>query len=392
MGNAGMLLPEELQDLVRDAVAEVSTAAGALAREVPRPRPGAAARERRGAPQATILRLPAAPPPPPPSPPAPPATAPPSPAPGTAGTPHGRAFLHRLAVPAAVPAVRYPARTRRVAVPCHRPSPLDARRVTRMLRIAVPTVNLGTPASLVVSAGPPAPPRAAPAPSPPPPRAPAAAPVTAAPPARAPQWLPAASPEPALEERAEPPAPSWRAVGGHVTNLLIAAALGLVATFCAIVVGLVVTGHHLEQVVTGSMQPTIPIGSLVVTERVPVSQLQVGDILVFPNPDNGKQTIVHRIVWLSHDSQGDVLVRTKGDYNALPDNWTVSRPAASDADIVHWIIPGGGTLAAGLQDAGIWGLIALVAGGIGWYGLHKVRQILREDDEPDAEPDAGEAS
>ena len=80
-----------------------------------------------------------------------------------------------------------------------------------------------------------------------------------------------------------------------------------------------VTGHHLEEVVTGSMQPTIPIGSLVVTEQLPAGQLQVGDVLVFPDPNDTKLTIVHRIVWLSHDQSGDVLVRTKGDYNAEPD-------------------------------------------------------------------------
>ena len=184
---------------------------------------------------------------------------------------------------------------------------------------------------------------------------------------------------------AEAASPVWRAAAGHATNLAIAAALELVTIFCAIMVGLVVTGHHLEQVITGSMQPTIPIGSLVLTERIPVSQLQVGDIMVFPNPDNAKQTIVHRIIWLSHDQQGDVLVKTKGDYNALPDNWTISRAASAEADRVTLVIPGAGTLAAWLQTVGIWGLVVLVAGAVGWYGVRKARSILAESDE-DQEP------
>jgi signal peptidase len=200
-----------------------------------------------------------------------------------------------------------------------------------------------------------------------------------------PAAVPVAVPKPVTEEQR----PVWRAAAGHVSNLLIAAALSLVGIFCCIVVGLVVTGHHLEEVVTGSMQPTIPIGSLVATERLPTSQLQVGNILVFPDPNDTKLTIVHRIVWLSHDQSGDVLVRTKGDYNALPDSWTLKRPASSDADRVFYIIPGGGTVAGYLQTLGFWGLIVLLVGVIGYYGIRKVRQILGEDVAGD---DAGAAS
>ena len=125
--------------------------------------------------------------------------------------------------------------------------------------------------------------------------------------------------------------------------------------------------------------------SLVLTGRIPVSQLQVGDIMVFPNPNHPQETIVHRISWLSHNSHGDVLVKTKGDYNDLPDSWTLSRAASADADKVTLVIPGAGTLAAGLQTVGIWGLVVLVTGAVGWYGVRKARSILAEDDH-DEEP------
>jgi signal peptidase len=191
--------------------------------------------------------------------------------------------------------------------------------------------------------------------------------------------LPLTVPVTAPPVAAERPYPVWRDAAGHVTNLMIAAALSLVGIFCCIVVGLVVTGHHLEEVVTGSMQPTIPIGSLVVTERIPTSQLQAGNVMVFPDPNNTKLTIVHRIIWLSHDQSGDVLVRTKGDYNALPDSWTLKRQASADADRVTEVIPGAGTVAGYLQTIGFLGLVALIVGLVGYYGIRKVRQILNED-------------
>jgi signal peptidase len=420
VGNVRVTLPEELHDLVRDVVADLESATDSLDLGGAQPAKRALRRDRRRVTQATILRLPeqaAAPPasppatsvPPPPaaSRPAPPLAAPAfeSSVPVPPAAPRRRAFLARLEVASTVPNVALPARTRRLQVACRRASPLDATRISRMLRVAVPAIPVAPaaltspPAWLLAAMAPPIP---APLPEVPTAAQPEAttvilagrtapiptetdsAPATvaattvAAPtvPAPLPVTLPATLPPLPMEELL----PVWRAVGGHVTNLLIAAALGLVTIFCCIVVGLVVTGHHLEEVVTGSMQPVIPIGSLVVTESLPAGQLQAGDIMVFPDPNNTKLTIVHRIVWLSHDQSGDVLVRTKGDYNALPDSWTIKRSATADADKVIEILPGAGTAAGYLQTIGFAGLVLLIAGVIVYYGIRKVRQILREDD------------
>jgi len=442
VGNVRVTLPEELHDLVRDVVADLESATGSLAAGSPEPRARAPRRERRRAPQATIIRLPgpegaaaAAPPalPPPPAPAPPPRFADALPVPAAA--PRRRAFLARLKVASTVPSVALPARTRRLPVACRRASPLDAARVSRMLRVAVPAVpvapaTLSTPPAWLLAAIGPASPQVAardgigpaldqgavslagratetgtapvemvPAEGAAPPvpatessEPPAPATETAPPPAAeltiAPLQLPVTPPLPS----AAPAHPIWRGAAGHVVNLLIAAALGLVTIFCAIVVGLVVTGHHLEEVVTGSMQPTIPIGSMVVTEQLPASRLQVGNILVFPDPNDTKLTIVHRIVWLSHDQSGDVLVRTKGDYNAMPDQWTLKRAANAEADRVFEIIPGGGTVAGYLQTLGFWGLILLLVGVIGFYGIRKVRQILNEEGATEGDGPAGETT
>jgi signal peptidase I len=432
LGNVRVTLPEELHDLVRDVVADLEYATGSLAAGSSVPRAPAPRRERRRIPQATIIRLPSAgeaglatppAPPPPPLPASPPPFVHALPVPAAA--PRRRAFLARLKVASTIPTAALPVRTRRLPVACRRASPLDAARLSRMLRVAVPAVPVA-PATL---ATPPAWLLAAMATASPPVAArdgagpaagqgtvalagpatetgqlsvvPAGAVVsvpsteTAAPPAAEAAVAP-------LELRASPPlrpaaqvaaaSSQWRDAAGHVANLGIAAALGLVTVFCAIVVGLVVTGHHLEEVVTGSMQPTIPIGSMVVTEQLPASQLRAGNILVFPDPNDLKLTIVHRIIWLGHDQSGDVLVRTKGDYNALPDQWTLKRAASAEADRVIEIIPGGGTVAGYLQTFGFWGLILLLVSVIGFYGVRKVRQILREDVATEGEGSAGETT
>ena len=70
---------------------------------------------------------------------------------------------------------------------------------------------------------------------------------------------------------------------------------------------------------TGSMQPSIPRGSLVFMHRVPISSLQAGDIITYTNPLNAKTTITHRIykkIRISGIVPGFV---TKGDANKLAD-------------------------------------------------------------------------
>lgn len=71
-----------------------------------------------------------------------------------------------------------------------------------------------------------------------------------------------------------------------------------------------VLGYQIYEVKTGSMVPTIPVKSLILS-RVPsnASTLEEGDVVTFQ--DEGK-TITHRIVEVNHD--GDkVTYRTKGD-------------------------------------------------------------------------------
>ncbi len=70
-------------------------------------------------------------------------------------------------------------------------------------------------------------------------------------------------------------------------------------------------------VVSGSMEPTIMTGSLIVTKPVMVDQLHDGQIVAFTSPQSPKDTIVHRIV----DSSDKSKIKTKGDNNNAEDAW-----------------------------------------------------------------------
>ena len=152
------------------------------------------------------------------------------------------------------------------------------------------------------------------------------------------------------------PRSALRRVGrglGHAGNLAAAALAAVLVLLSATTIVATLTRHHFEQVITGSMVPTIPVGSMVVTEKVGVTSLGVGDVLVFPKPTNRSEVIVHRIVALTTAANGTVQVRTKGDANTGSDPWVIEQPRTGVADRAVYVVPGLGT-------ALLWGRNGLV--------------------------------
>jgi signal peptidase len=89
-------------------------------------------------------------------------------------------------------------------------------------------------------------------------------------------------------------------------------------------------------VLSGSMRPTMPPGSVVVAERVPIGHLRKGDVIVFHPPDSS-QLVVHRIVSIESSNDGPVI-QTKGDANNVADPWRI-RIHGSTAYKARFAIP-----------------------------------------------------
>lgn len=81
----------------------------------------------------------------------------------------------------------------------------------------------------------------------------------------------------------------------------------------------------------GSMTGSIPRGSVVLEEVVPVSDLRVGDVITYlPPADSGVDNLVtHRVVAIR-----DGELRTKGDANPDRDPWTFRLTAATQPRVV----------------------------------------------------------
>ena len=120
-----------------------------------------------------------------------------------------------------------------------------------------------------------------------------------------------------------------RRISALVTILLILAVL-----LCLYVVIQVLSngyvnfgGFMLFRVVTGSMEPTIPVGSLLVAQQVEIASIRLDDIICFRTQEVeiwGK-IVTHRVVGVFEGLDGTPLLETKGDANLVMDGYLVNQ-------------------------------------------------------------------
>ncbi len=96
----------------------------------------------------------------------------------------------------------------------------------------------------------------------------------------------------------------------------------LLAAVGALLVAVVVprlTGSTPYTVLTGSMSPHVPAGSLVVTRPVDPSTLRVGDVITYQLRSGRPTVVTHRISAMGVNARGERLITTQGDANDVPD-------------------------------------------------------------------------
>ena len=108
-----------------------------------------------------------------------------------------------------------------------------------------------------------------------------------------------------------------RAIRRTLDVLLIAVILVVLATIAIARIIPSVTGGSTFVVGGGSMEPTIPFGSVVIVTPVDTSDLHVGDV-VSMRVGKAEAVFTHRIVRLVPRDDG-LWIETKGDNNAKPD-------------------------------------------------------------------------
>jgi len=131
-----------------------------------------------------------------------------------------------------------------------------------------------------------------------------------------------------------------------IASLLVLAVLAVAGVA---VVALIRGTWSVNPVVSGSMRPGFAVGGVVISERVPVNQLMVRDVILFNRPDKPSEQMVHRIVQISKSSTGQILIKTQGDANNVRDPWTLTI-RGSDVYRVRWSLPLIGYVAVAYQN------------------------------------------
>jgi signal peptidase len=110
---------------------------------------------------------------------------------------------------------------------------------------------------------------------------------------------------------------------GVVTVGLLIGGLAVIAALA--LAGLRAAGSQPEVVYSGSMEPHYGIGSLVFARTIPSSEVALGDVISFHDPQQPTRVITHRVVEILDRPEG-LAYRTKGDANVGRDPWTIELP------------------------------------------------------------------
>lgn len=150
---------------------------------------------------------------------------------------------------------------------------------------------------------------------------------------------------------------------GPLWWILQTASWMLLLTIVALLVAMIglpkVIGATPYTVLTGSMRPTMPPGSLVVTKPVETDKLKVGDAITYQLHSGEPEVVTHRIIALSQTLGGETLFTTQGDANPHPDEKPVK--AAQIRGVVWYTIPLAGYLNSLLKgEQRIWAVTSAV--------------------------------
>lgn len=132
------------------------------------------------------------------------------------------------------------------------------------------------------------------------------------------------------------------------------AAAGLIAGLTMAIAAPLAFDGRPYTVLSGSMEPAIAAGDLVIAKRIAPLDVAIGDVVTFQDPDEAGRLVTHRVGGMRREGRRVEFV-TKGDANTSVEQWRVS--TGDDLGRVAYRIPWIGHAAAPMRsNAGLAGL------------------------------------
>lgn len=132
-----------------------------------------------------------------------------------------------------------------------------------------------------------------------------------------------------------------------VTTGVLLLSLALAAPIVAYIQPATVGADESRIVLTGSMEPTLEPGDVVLVRHATIDDVEIGDIVTFRSHEGHETPYTHRVVDITTDQRGTVLT-TKGDANEDPDPMYVNGDMLIGT--VHVTIPKLGFVINGAQS------------------------------------------
>ena len=167
---------------------------------------------------------------------------------------------------------------------------------------------------------------------------------------------------------------------------LLCAAVALLA---ALVVVPRLTGSTAYTVLTGSMEPTYPPGTLIVVKPTPGADLKAGDVITFQPKSGDPSVTTHRIVSIVYDASGVRKFITKGDANNATDEPIIEEQVRGR---LLYSVPKLGYLNNVMSGNTRSIAVFLIGGGLGLYALWMWISSIRDRKKPKDEDSADEAA
>ncbi|WP_295840597.1 signal peptidase I [uncultured Microbacterium sp.] len=110
--------------------------------------------------------------------------------------------------------------------------------------------------------------------------------------------------------------PGWRRARAIVGTVVLA----VVSLFALITVVIpLLLGAQTYTVLTGSMQPGMPPGTLIAVRPAPIEDVRVGDVVTYQIRSGDPAVVTHRVVGTTSSTGGERLLITRGDANDTDD-------------------------------------------------------------------------
>jgi len=102
---------------------------------------------------------------------------------------------------------------------------------------------------------------------------------------------------------------------GGVINVLTALAY-VVVVFVLVIAAPLALGYNPVVVLSGSMEPTYKVGSVIYYKQVAFDDIQVGDVITYKSRDDVGNAVTHRVHAIN---EAERTLTLKGDANPSPD-------------------------------------------------------------------------